>query len=300
MATIIRAGLDACAKINLFLEVERRRDDGYHDIVSVFQEVSLADRLEAESVAGADLTLTAEGREVPLDASNLILRAVDALRQRLGVRKGLRLHLQKRIPLGAGLGGGSSDAAAALRLATEVWQTPRDVATLAEVASGLGSDIPFFLTGGACLCEGRGERIRPLPTLPLPEAVLVLPPWGISTAGAYAALAGERLGTLPAQAFLDAVDRGERRAVLSEARNRFEAAAARLEPRQAALLAALRARGDLTALMSGSGSAVWCAANDDRSSEELARALERVCDTELFGSEICPVSGVHRRGGTWS
>lgn len=286
--------MDAHAKINLFLEVERRRDDGYHDIVSVFQEIDLADRLEAETVGGDSLELTVEGDTVPTDGSNLILRAVDALRNRFGIGKGLRMHVCKRIPVGAGLGGGSSDAAAALRLAVQLWNLPADRNTLVDIASGIGSDVPFFLVGGTCVCRGRGEQIEPRNELPLPNAVLVLPPWSISTLEAYAALAGEKLGTQSAEMFLRAMEQNDFRGIAAAAYNRFEGAATKLEPRQGKLMEALCAHGGLTARMSGSGSTVWCVADEDKDNMELARSLSRVRNDGLFGSAILPVTGVRR------
>jgi 4-diphosphocytidyl-2-C-methyl-D-erythritol kinase len=250
-------GLDARAKVNLFLEVIRRRTDGYHDLVSVFQEIDLADRLQVEPEDDGEIRLECTDPALPTDGRNLVVRAAERLRDEAGIRSGARFRLEKRIPCGAGLGGGSSDAAAALRLACRLWDLAEDRGVLAGIARQVGSDVPFFLWGGTCLCEGRGERVTPLPEAPGLPLVLVLPPWGISTASAYQALAGRRLGSRDAGPFLKALAADDREGMARESFNRFEEAVFELEPRQRRLHEALTGGGARAARLSGSGSAEW-------------------------------------------
>jgi len=247
--------LAAPAKANLFLEVLRRRPDGFHDLVSVFAALPLADRLEIAPEEEA-LVLVCDDPEVPVDGRNLVLRAAALLREEAGIRAGARFRLHKRIPIGGGLGGGSSDAAAALRLGCRLWGLPEEADTLSRLAARLGSDVPFFLHGGICLCEGRGEIVTPLADAKAPALALALPPWGVSTPAAYAALAGRPLGGRPVGPFLRALSSGDPEAVAREAFNRFEEAVFDLEPRERTLHEAL-VRAGARPRMSGSGSSIW-------------------------------------------
>lgn len=174
--------LNAAAKINLTLEVLGRRTDGYHEIVTVMQTVDLSDRLVVEDADVLELRTTAA--DVPSDGTNLALRAAAALRHRAGVSRGARITLEKRIPVAAGLGGGSADAAAVLVGLNRLWGLRWSSGRLAEVAVTLGMDVPFFLHGGAALGTGRGERLEPLETCAL-ALVLVNPRVAASTAEIY-------------------------------------------------------------------------------------------------------------------
>jgi 4-diphosphocytidyl-2-C-methyl-D-erythritol kinase len=192
--------LRARAKINLTLDVGARRPDGYHDIRSVMQTVALHDILtltHTPSTPGVRLRVTGpEAAQVPADETNLVHKAavrVQKVAAARGVfagdRSGLDITLEKRIPSQAGLGGGSSDAAAALKAADALFGLELSARRLAEIGAALGADVPFFLIGGTALVEGLGERVTPLPALsPAWWLVLVKPPVGVPTAMAYAAL----------------------------------------------------------------------------------------------------------------
>ncbi len=160
------------AKINRTLSVLGKRKDGFHEIDTVFQTVDLTEEieffLEGEEGSGAPaaVSLNIEGADLPADDSNLILRAAHALRERVGKRRGARIHLSKKIPIGGGLGGGSSNAAATLRALCELWNLQLPAADLMAIAASLGSDVPFFLLGGRARGRGRGEVLTPLPDGP--------------------------------------------------------------------------------------------------------------------------------------
>ena len=183
-ATLAPMRLNAPAKINWTLEVLGRRDDSYHEVRTVLQTVGLCDTLQI--TPGRDLEFTMEGRKVSED--DLVLRAASLLGQ--GSARGANISLSKRIPVAAGLGGGSSDAAAALRGLNELWGLGYNDSGLAEMAAALGSDVAFFLRGGSALAEGRGERVTPLPDAPAVWLVLLIPPIHVSekTKRIYAAL----------------------------------------------------------------------------------------------------------------
>ena len=182
--------LAAPAKVNLTLEVLRRRPDGYHDICSVMQALTLADRLVATPAAGLTLECSVSALAGP---ENLVWRAAELLRRETGARDGARLWLEKRIPVAAGLGGGSSDAASALLALNALWRLGLSRADLRSLGARLGSDVPFFLGESACaLAEGRGERLTPLPALPGREVVLAGVPVAVSTAAVYGAFPSQR------------------------------------------------------------------------------------------------------------
>jgi 4-diphosphocytidyl-2-C-methyl-D-erythritol kinase len=193
----------APAKLNLFLEVLGRRDDGFHELETLMVPIQLADQVALTPIPAAG-----EGPAAPIDLyvqtcwpvcspsqepacpsghDNLVVRALERLRERSDCRLGARVELVKRIPMGAGLGGGSSDAAAALRLANRAWQLDWDDDQLAGVAAELGSDVPFFMSHGAAICRGRGESIDRLPPLSPIHFVIVKPPVGLSTSEVYRA-----------------------------------------------------------------------------------------------------------------
>ena len=166
--------LIAPAKINWTLEVLARRDDGYHELRTVLQTIDLCDTIELRPAA--ELTLTVVGVDAsaigPVEA-NLALRAAELLRSRYNIAAGASVELDKRIPGAAGLGGGSSDAAAVLRGLSRLWRLNLDDAALAALGAELGSDVPFFIYAGTALAEGRGERLTPLPDAPVTDITLV-------------------------------------------------------------------------------------------------------------------------------
>ncbi|HET9795567.1 MAG TPA: 4-(cytidine 5'-diphospho)-2-C-methyl-D-erythritol kinase [Thermoanaerobaculia bacterium] len=179
---ILRA--EAFAKTNLRLEVLGRRRDGFHEIDTVFQTIDLTDRLEVSEAPGR-IDLECTDPSVPSDSRNLVVRAADALRRRFPDAGGARIRLEKNIPAGGGLGGGSSDAAIALLLLARLWKLPVGPAELAGIGAELGSDVPFFFVGGTARGRGRGEIVEPLPDAPSRALVLVVPPFSISTAEVY-------------------------------------------------------------------------------------------------------------------
>ena len=180
----------AYAKINLTLDVLGRRDDGYHAVATVMQTIDLHDTICLSAADAGEMQIICT---VPAlsNSENLAVRAAHLLRQRLGLTRGVVIELHKRIPVAAGLGGGSSDAAAVLLALKRWWQLPVAPSDLLDLAASLGSDVPFFLTGGLALCEGRGERITPL--VPYwPEAMnwllLLKPAISIATAAVFRSL----------------------------------------------------------------------------------------------------------------
>ena len=178
--------ISSFAKINLGLEVLRKRPDGYHDILTLFQSVDLADVLDFVPTAGRDIQLSGNDPSVPWDGRNLVYRSAELLRSETGKGGGVRIEVAKSIPAGKGLGGGSSNAAMTLLGLNILWDLHLGKDDLAELGKRLGADVPYFLEGGLCLGEDRGDHLTPLQDLPPLFCLLALPPFSIGTAGIYA------------------------------------------------------------------------------------------------------------------
>jgi len=174
----------APAKVNRELRVGPRRPDGFHEILSRVVSIDLADSIEVE--AAQELTLEVAGAAIPADETNLVHRAAVLLAERLGVPPRARIRLRKNVPAGGGLGGGSSDAAATLLLLSRLWKAGLAESELSELAARLGSDVPYFLTGGEAQLSGRGEVVVPRMGGPSRELLLLVPPFPLSTAEVYA------------------------------------------------------------------------------------------------------------------
>jgi 4-diphosphocytidyl-2-C-methyl-D-erythritol kinase len=189
-----QAHAKAYAKINLGLKILGRRADGFHELRTVFQAISLCDSIDLQissSPAKPRITLSVEGLDVPSGADNLVVRAARAIHKELGGKQSISIHLKKRIPTGAGLGGGSSDAAAVLRILDGLSSQKLSRMSLLRIAVELGSDVPYFLFGGRAIGVGRGEEVYPLPDGPSRYCLLVLPHEGMNTAEAYRLLSAK-------------------------------------------------------------------------------------------------------------
>lgn len=176
---------EAPAKINLSLQVTGRRPDGYHTLRSVMQTVSIVDRLELRPAGDDSLSVADPALRNP---ENLVLRAIAEMRRACPGRGGIAVSLEKQIPAAAGLGGGSSDAASTLLAVNDLWAAHLPQPTLCDLAARLGSDVPYFLTAGTALIEGRGEIVEPLPSPPLVWYLLVKPPADVPTSRVFGAL----------------------------------------------------------------------------------------------------------------
>ncbi len=269
-----RVRVTARAKLNLGLAVGPRRPDGFHDLATVFQSISLADTLEAARArrgfrlavrhepAAARGTLPARTRAaVPAGAGNLALRAARLAMRHLGAAGGVRLRLTKRIPAQAGLGGGSADAAAALVAVFALHGARVPPAERLALAAELGSDVPFALLGGTALGTGRGERLRPIRPGPSFRAVVAVPRWRVSTARAFRALDRSRYGLTRRNAKLRFAKVTGRMALqpceLIRLGNSFEDVLGPRRPDFVGLCSRMREAGLVEPRMTGSGSAVF-------------------------------------------
>jgi 4-diphosphocytidyl-2-C-methyl-D-erythritol kinase len=181
---INRISLKAPAKINLFLEILGKRNDGYCEIETVMQEIDLVDNLQFEEIQEG-VKLKCNDKNIPSDENNLVCKAANLILNECGIKKGVLISLEKNIPVGAGLGGGSSDAAATLKALNLLWKIGLNDAELMEFAAKLGSDIPFFIKGKTALCSGRGEKITPIEVKSEMNYLVIFPHINISTATIY-------------------------------------------------------------------------------------------------------------------
>jgi 4-diphosphocytidyl-2-C-methyl-D-erythritol kinase len=287
--------VSAPAKLNLFLRVLARDSDGYHSLETLFCLVSLADTLRAERREERGISIEVEGAEVGPPEQNLAARAGALVLEATGHRFGAHLTLTKRIPVRAGLGGGSSDAAAALHAVNALANGAVPRHELLQFAARLGSDVPFFVTGAPlALAWGRGERLLRLPPLPAAPALLVTPPAGIGTAEAYAWVnqtrqSGGRRGALALD--LDALSRwGD---IGRMAGNDFELPAFERVPGIRAAFEALAATHPLVCRMSGSGSTLFAVYRSAGDREDARMMLGRKHGRlEAVETLAAPVSAV--------
>ncbi len=262
----------APAKINLFLRVSGRRSDGYHELDSIFVPISLCDRVAIEvrpsQTVSISLAMRSGIANVPSGDRNLAWRAAAEFMKEFGLAAEVLIDLHKEVPAGAGLGGGSSDAGAVLRMMATLCRID-DRARLAKVALGLGADVPFFLEPRAARVTGIGERIAPLDSMPVLHLVVAAPPTEVSTAEVFAALTPNDWSGTALEADVRAIAAG--RVEASALVNDLEPAAIRLCPEISRLKAILQTLGASAAAMSGSGGAVFGIFPD---ASEAARAAE--------------------------
>ncbi|MCY4109760.1 MAG: 4-(cytidine 5'-diphospho)-2-C-methyl-D-erythritol kinase [Chloroflexi bacterium] len=245
--------LKSFAKINLGLEVLGKRPDGYHELISVMQSISLHDVLTISK----STCISVDG-DVPRDLpeGDLVRQAADLLGETVGRAQGAHLNLRKSIPIGAGLGGGSSNAACALLGLNQLWEAGMTVDELTPLAAELGSDVAFFLRGGTALARGRGHEMSTLPESPRHEVVIAMPEQSLSTARVYGNVRSHHFTDGTATLAL-AEGLSDGRLLYSRIRNSLQAPAVKLLPEIETLIAELRRLGAKASIVSGSGSACF-------------------------------------------
>jgi 4-diphosphocytidyl-2-C-methyl-D-erythritol kinase len=299
----LRITIPSFSKINPWLEILGRRSDGYHQIRTVFQCLDLHDVIDLEARDEAGISLEVEGREVPRGVENLVIQAAGLFLEKTGYRTGLRIHLRKQIPIGAGLGGGSSNAAATLAGVNALAGDILSRSELAGMAGLIGSDVPFFLWGGTALGLGRGEIVQPLPDLPSePAILLVWPGFQVQTARAYQALqapswdSGNDLTTggpgTTIRAFFSARDSGRWGAL----RNDLEFPVTSLYPDLDRLRRLLLECGCRQAMLAGSGSTVFGMGE----LSILRKAADRCRDAGWKDSFLCRPLSRQEYSRTWA
>lgn len=276
----------APGKINVFLKVGSLLDDGYHDVAIAYQAVSLYEDIRASHADDFSVTLTGsvELSRVPTDGSNIAIRAARLFARRTGYRKGVRLEIDKHVPVTGGMGGGSADAAATLLACDALWGTGMPREDMLELAAELGADVPFAFTGGTAIGTGRGDRLSPALAKGQFQWVLALAHFGLPTPAVYEELDRHRdrhaqdIFPAPSAPFVDAdvlhaLRAGDPQMLAETLHNDLQAPALHLEPSLAGVLELGEANGALAGIVSGSGPTVAFLAADVDSALELETAL---------------------------
>ncbi len=269
--------LRAPAKINLFLEVLGKRPDGYHELATLMLAVSLYDSLVLQPAETEAVELECDHPGLSTGADNLVCRAVQLVRERFGIRNGVRIRLGKRIPLAAGLAGGSSDAAATLAGLNLLWRLGLSQADLIRLGGELGSDVAFFFASPAAWCTGRGEIVQPVPLGRPLDLVLVCPPVGLSTAQVFGRLKVPA-EPLDGNRLRQAVAAGDVAELGWALHNRLQPTAEELCPVVAQVCRRLARTGPMGVLMTGSGSTVFALARDSVDALRITRELRSFRD----------------------
>lgn len=273
----MRISEKAYAKLNLSLDVSAPRNDGYHDMVMVMQSISLCDELDFTLDNSGRVSATSNFRYIPNDERNLAVKAVNKYLDRIGRRDvGCRINIIKNIPSGAGMGGGSSDAAAALRAMNRAFDNCLSGDELLELAAQTGSDVPFCVRGGTQLAKGRGEILTDLPDMPMCSLAICKPSFSISTPELFRKLDNIRIRTHPdTPGMLAAVNAGDLSGMCRRMYNVFEDIDDRRMRTVAEIKSKLLDMGACGAMMTGTGSAVFGVFNESKDAVKAAELLNR-------------------------
>jgi len=271
--------LSANAKINLTLDILGTREDGYHEVAMIMQEISLHDTLSMGKInQDISLTIVIEGQQgtLPADESNLCWKAAALVQKEYNLQEGVEIHLTKRIPMAAGLAGGSADAAAVLKGMNHLFRLGMTEARLCELGARLGSDIPFCIMGGTMLATGRGEVLTRLPSFPRLSVVLAKPPVGVSTAWAYKTYDAGYDGPHPDnEAMLEAIHGGDAHKAASLLCNVLEGVTETEHPVIADYKRLMMEHGAMASMMSGSGPTVFGLVREKQQAWHLADTLKK-------------------------
>jgi 4-diphosphocytidyl-2-C-methyl-D-erythritol kinase len=279
-------------KVNLLLNILGKRPDGFHELETIMHPVGLYDRLSFDR-AGREIKLTCNDPVLPVHSKNLVFRAAALFLKKAAINEGVRIHLDKRIPVSAGLGGGSGNAAATFLALNELFGHPLAPATLQEMAAAVGSDVPFFLQTRPALATGRGEVIKPLEFFPAPRSahiLLIHPGFGISTAWAYQHLSqfpeaqNGRAGRAERLAAL--LSAGDQAAAGREFYNSLEAPALHKYPLLALFQQFLRENGAWATLMSGSGSTTFALTEGEETAKQLLESFKAKFGTKCWTAAL--------------
>ncbi|MDO5337785.1 MAG: 4-(cytidine 5'-diphospho)-2-C-methyl-D-erythritol kinase [Eubacteriales bacterium] len=266
--------LRAMAKINLGLDVQRKREDGYHDVRMIMQTIQMYDVLEMEKSSVPGIVLTTNFPYLPTDSKNLVWKAAELLMQEFGITEGLTIDLQKFIPVAAGMAGGSADAAAAMVGVNRLFDLKLSEKELMDRAVRIGADVPYCVMRGTALAEGIGELLTPLAPLPLCWILIGKPDVSVSTKTAYENL---RLGEIKTHPLIDeqisALDRGDLYALTKRMENVFEPGIEKQYPIVREIREFMEAHGAVKAMMSGSGPTVFGIFDTEAKGQAAAEAL---------------------------
>lgn len=278
----------APAKINLSLDVLGRREDGYHEVRMVMATIDLADRVECESLAEDEIIIRASAPYVPEDDRNFAYQAAKLIKEKYSIRAGVRVSIDKRIPVAAGLAGGSSDAAATIRALNRLWKIGMTYESMLDIAGKVGSDVAFCIKGGTALATGRGEKISPLPPLPPCWIILVKPDVSVSTAQIYREWDDQPAPALhpDVDAMIAAIARRDFLAICRLLGNTLEAVTMNKVAEIARIKAHMNRIGAEGILMSGSGPTVFGLTQRESKMQRLLNGMKGYCP-QVYAVRLC-------------
>ncbi|MBM7841061.1 4-diphosphocytidyl-2-C-methyl-D-erythritol kinase [Alkalihalobacillus xiaoxiensis] len=289
----MKYSIKAPAKINLSLDVLKKRDDGYHEVEMIMTMVDLADRVDLALRVDGKISVDVSEGFVPSDERNFAYQAAALLKKRFRVRHGVHIYITKRIPVAAGLAGGSSDAAATLKGLNQLWELGLSLDELAELGAEIGSDVSFCVYGGTALATGRGERIEALPSPPPLWVVLAKPPIGVSTKDVYGGLKVDKAKPGNTKAMIEALHNQDAQAIFSLLHNTLEDVTLRLHPEVKRIKEQMKRFGADAVLMSGSGPTVFGLVEKESRVNRIYNGLRGFCDEVhavrlIRSSDTCP------------
>ncbi|MBN8194345.1 MULTISPECIES: 4-(cytidine 5'-diphospho)-2-C-methyl-D-erythritol kinase [Bacillaceae] len=274
----MRLLVKAPAKINLSLDVLHKRSDGYHEVEMVMTTIDLADRIELTNLSDDTIKILSHNRFVPDDGRNLAYQAAQLLKERMNIKKGVAISIDKVIPVAAGLAGGSSDAAATLKGLNRLWDLGLSMDELAELGAEIGSDVSFCVYGGTALASGRGEKIKHLPAPPNCWVILAKPTIGVSTADVYKNLDLKNMTHPNTKAMVSALEHGNYHDICSNLGNVLESVTLDMHPEVSQIKDQMERFGADAVLMSGSGPTVYGLVQYESRLHRIYNGLRGFCD----------------------
>ncbi|WP_018924722.1 4-(cytidine 5'-diphospho)-2-C-methyl-D-erythritol kinase [Salsuginibacillus kocurii] len=270
--------MKAPAKINLSLDVLYKRPDGFHEVDMIMTQIDLADRLTLSESASKQIELHSSSGFIPTDQKNLAVQAAKLMQETYNVRAGVRIHIEKRIPVAAGLAGGSSDAAAVLRGLNELWELERPTEELAQLGSHIGSDVAYCVYGGTARATGRGEIIEPISAPPPAWVIIAKPPLGVSTGEVYKRMKPNNTSVSASATMQDAIAVKDYAKMCSTLHNDLEAVTLEMYPEVGRIKERMIQSGVDAALMSGSGPTVFGLVAKEAKLSRVYNGLRGFCE----------------------
>lgn len=268
----------APAKINLSLDVLHKRDDGFHEVEMIMTMVDLADRVTLTLLEDDRILISSQVGSIPLDEKNIAFQAAKRLKQTYGVKAGVHVHIEKHIPVAAGLAGGSSDCAATLRGLNRLWNLNLSTEQLLEHGAALGSDVPFCITGGTALATGRGEKLTPISAPPACWVVIAKPPIHVSTQDVYRRLRADEIEHHPSiPTMIEAIEAQNYEGVCAAMGNVLELVTLPMVPDVSHIKEVMLSLGADAAMMSGSGPTVFALADKEAKAQRISNGLRGFC-----------------------
>uniref|UniRef100_UPI00403FAAD4 4-(cytidine 5'-diphospho)-2-C-methyl-D-erythritol kinase n=1 Tax=Oceanobacillus sp. FSL K6-2867 TaxID=2954748 RepID=UPI00403FAAD4 len=268
----------APAKINLSLDVLRKRIDGYHDVEMIMTTIDLADRIELYALEEDKIEISLESRYVPNDERNLAYKAARAFKDTYGIKKGVHINMEKHIPVSAGLGGGSTDAAAVLRGLNRLWSLNISLDELAELGSAIGADVAFCVYGNTAIARGYGEKIEKLASPPPCWVVLAKPDIGVSTRTIFGQVNVEKLSHPNTNQILQAIEGQDFNKLCRHIGNSLESITFALHPEVERIKEAMIQAGATGVLMSGSGPTIYGLVEHQSKAKRIYNGMRGFCD----------------------